>query len=248
LIVAANRDEFYDRPTAPAAFWADVPSVLAGRDLKAGGTWLGIDRRGRFAAVTNYRQGQREPPAPRSRGLLVSDFLTVDTSAREHIQRAEREATLYNGFNLIASDAGGLFYYSNRGDRVRPLGPGVYGLSNDLLDTPWPKVASTKTAFHALLNGGGSDPTADLFALLSDRNRPADDLLPSTGIGPDWERLLSSAFIASDDYGTRSSTVVLAGRDAGIIFLERSFGRRGEPGSEARFQFRADVDARLPQR
>lgn len=246
LIVAANRDEFYDRPTAPAAFWADAPSVLAGRDLKAGGTWFGIDRRGRFAAVTNYRQGQRERPAPRSRGLLVSDFLTMDTSTREHIERAERDATLYNGFNLIASDAGGLFYYSNREDRIRPLVPAVYGLSNDLLDTPWPKVASTKTAFHALLNGGASDPTADLFALLSDRNRPADNLLPSTGVGPDWERLLSSAFIASDDYGTRSSTVVLAGRDAGIIFIERTFGRRGEPGPEVRFQFRAAVDARLP--
>ena len=236
LIIAANRDEFYDRPTAPAAFWADAPSVLAGRDLKAGGTWLGIDRRGRFAAVTNYRQGQRERPAPRSRGLLVSDFLTRDTSTQEHIERAERDATLYNGFNLIAGDAGGLFYYSNRENRVRTLGPGVYGLSNHLLDTPWPKVASTKTAFHTLLNGGASDPTAELFVVLSDRNRPPDDLLPSTGIGPDWERLLSSAFIASDDYGTRSSTVVLAGRDAGIIFIERTFSRGGEPGPEARFQ------------
>jgi uncharacterized protein with NRDE domain len=248
LIVAANRDEFYDRPTAPAAFWADAPAVLAGRDLKAGGTWLGIDRRGRFAAVTNYRQGQRELPAPRSRGLLVSEFLTMDTSARGHIERAERDASLYNGFNLIASDAGGLFYYSNREDRVRTLVPGVYGLSNHLLDTPWPKVASTKTAFHELLNGGASDPAADLFALLSDRNQPADDLLPSTGVGPDWERLLSSAFIASDGYGTRSSTVVLAGHDAGINFIERSFGPRGKPGPEARIQFRADVDVRLPQR
>ena len=126
--------------------------------------------------------------------------------------------------------------------------PGVYGVSNDSLDTPWPKLASTKTAFHALLNGGASDPTADLFALLSDRNRPADDLLPSTGVGPDWERLLSSAFIASDDYGTRSSTVVLAGRDAGIIFIERTFGRRGEPSPEARFQFRADVNLFQPSK
>jgi uncharacterized protein with NRDE domain len=164
------------------------------------------------------------------------------------LERAERDATLYNGFNLIASDAGGLFYYSNREGRARRLAPGVYGLSNHLLDTPWPKVASTKTAFDALLNGGASDLTADLFALLSDRNRPADDLLPSTGVGADWERLLSSAFIASDDYGTRSSTVVLAGRDAGTIFIERTFGRKDEPGPEARFQFRADVDARLPQR
>jgi uncharacterized protein with NRDE domain len=235
LILAANRDEFYDRPTAPAAFWADAPSVLAGRDLKAGGTWLGIDRRGRLAAVTNYRQGQRESPAPRSRGRLVSDFLTGNAGAPEHVERVRNEADLYNGFNLIAGDAGGLFYYSNREGRVRSLVPGVYGLSNHLLDTPWPKVAATKSAFGALLKGEASELTADLFALLSDRNRPADALLPSTGVGPEWERLLSSAFIASDDYGTRSSTVVLVGRDGSIVFIERNFGPGGVPGGEARF-------------
>jgi uncharacterized protein with NRDE domain len=241
LIVAANRDEFYDRPTAPAAFWADAPSVLAGRDLKADGTWLGIDRRGRFAAVTNYRLGQREPPAPRSRGRLVSDFLTTDTDARAHIERARSDAALYNGFNLIASDAGGLFYYSNREDRVRPLVPGVYGLSNHLLDTPWPKVASAKTAFDALLNGGASDLTAELFLLLSDRNRPADDLLPSTGVGREWERLLSSAFIASEDYGTRSSTVLLVRREGGIVFIERTFGPGGAPAEQVSFEFQRDA-------
>jgi uncharacterized protein with NRDE domain len=236
LIVAANRDEFYDRPTAPAAFWADAPSVLAGRDLKAGGTWLGIDRRGRLAAVTNYRQGERESPAPRSRGRLVSDFLTTDAGALEHMERVRSEAGLYNGFNLIAGDAGGLFYYSNREGRVRTLSPGVYGLSNHLLDTPWPKVAATKNAFSVLLNGGASKLTSDLFALLSDRSRPAEGLLPSTGVGPEWERLLSSAFIASDDYGTRSSTVVLAGRDGRVVFVERSFGPGGASGAEARFE------------
>lgn len=235
LIVAANRDEFYDRPTAPAAFWADAPSVLAGSDLKAGGTWLGIDRQGRLAAVTNYRQGEREPPAARSRGRLVSEFLTGNTSALEHIQQVQGEANLYNGFNLIAGDAGGFYYFSNREGRVRSLAAGVYGLSNHLLDTPWPKVAATKSAFGALLTGKASELTADLFALLSDRSRPADDLLPSTGIGREWERLLSSAFIASDGYGTRSSTVVLVGRDGSIVFVERSFGPGGAPGGEARF-------------
>ena len=237
LIVAANRDEFYDRPTAPAGFWADAPSVLAGRDLKAGGTWLGVDRRGRLAAVTNYRQGERESPAPRSRGRLVSDFLMADTGAPEYIERVRSEAGLYNGFNLIAGDDGGLFYYSNREGRVRNLGPGVYGLSNHLLDTPWPKVVSMKSAFGALLNGGASELTGDLFGLLSDRDRPADRLLPSTGVGPEWERLLSSAFIASDEYGTRSSTIVLVGRDGGIVFIERSFGRGGAPGAEVRFEW-----------
>jgi uncharacterized protein with NRDE domain len=246
LIIAANRDEFYDRPTAPAAFWADAPSVLAGRDLRAGGTWLGVDRRGRFAAVTNYRQGQQERPAPRSRGRLVSDFLTTDTGAQEYIEQVRSEAGFYNSFNLIASDAGGLIYYSDRDGRVRPLAPGVYGLSNHLLDTPWPKVTSTKTAFAAALTGGTSDPTADLFALLADRHRADDELLPATGIGQEWERLLSSAFIASDDYGTRSSTVLLASRDGRIVFVERTFGPKGAPGPEARFEFRARLTSPEP--
>jgi uncharacterized protein with NRDE domain len=236
LILVANRDEFYDRPTAPAAFWADAPSVLAGRDLKAGGTWLGIDRRGRLAAVTNYRQGEREPPTARSRGRLVSDFLTGDTSALKHIERVQSEAGLYNGFNLIAGDAGGFFYYSNREGRVRTLAPGVYGLSNHLLDTPWPKVTSAKSAFGALLNGEATELTEALFTLLSDRSRAADALLPSTGVGPEWEHLLSSAFIASDGYGTRSSTVVLVGRNGNILFVERTFGPGGVPGREARFE------------
>jgi uncharacterized protein with NRDE domain len=236
LILGANRDEFYDRPTAPAAFWPDAPSVLAGRDLKAGGTWLGVDRRGRLAAVTNYRQGEREPPAARSRGRLVSEFLTDNTGALEHMERVQSEASLYNGFNLIAGDSGGFFYYSNREGRIRKLAPGVYGLSNHLLDTPWPKVTAKKSAFGALLKGNASELTEDLFALLSDRSRPADALLPSTGVGPEWERLLSSAFIASDDYGTRSSTVVLVGRDGGIVFVERNFGPGGVPGREARFE------------
>jgi uncharacterized protein with NRDE domain len=240
LIIAANRDEFYDRPTAPAAFWDDAPSVLAGRDLKAGGTWLGIDRHGRFGAVTNYRQGERESPAARSRGRLVSDFLTRDVGALEHIERVRAERDLYNGFNLIAGDPWGVFYFSNRQGRVRHLAPGVYGLSNHLLDTPWPKVTATKSAFGTLLNNRGPELTAELFALLSDRNRPADALLPSTGVGTEWERLLSSAFIASDDYGTRSSTVVLMGRDGSIVFVEQSFGPRGSAVAETRFELQSE--------
>jgi uncharacterized protein with NRDE domain len=165
----------------------------------------------------------------------VSDFLTGDTGALEYIERVRGEASLYNGFNLIAGDPWGLFYFSNREGRVRSLAPGLYGLSNHLLDTPWPKVASAKSAFGSLLSGGASELTGDLFALLSDRSRPADGLLPSSGVGPEWERLLSSAFIASDNYGTRSSTVVLVARDGDIVFVERSFGPGGTPGAETRF-------------
>jgi uncharacterized protein with NRDE domain len=242
LILAANRDEFYDRPTAPAGFWADAPSVLAGRDLKAGGTWLGIDRRARLGAVTNYRQGERESAAPRSRGLLVSDFLLGDTGAADYMERVQREAGLYNGFNLIAGDTGGLFYFSNREGRLRSLSRGVYGLSNHLLDTPWPKVAWAKSVLGKLLSHSVPELTEGLFALLSDRTRPHDGLLPSTGVSPEWERLLSSAFIVSNDYGTRSSTVVLMSRDGKISFIERSFDPGGLIAGEVRFELDRGTD------
>ena len=227
LVVAANRDEFYDRPTAPAALWDDAPSVLAGRDLKAGGTWLGVDERGRFAAVTNYRQGQREPDAPRSRGLLVSEFLTANVGAREYFERVSADSELYNGFNLIGGEGRELFYFSNREGRVRALEPGVYGLSNHLLDTAWPKVSATKSALQVLLARDPGELVPQLFELLADRRQAEDHLLPRTGVSVEWERLLSAAFIVSDDYGTRSSTVVLVGRDGRIVFEERSFTRGG---------------------
>lgn len=235
LIVAANRDEFYDRPTARAAFWDDARHVLGGRDLRAGGTWLGMDRSGRLAAVTNFRQGEREPEARRSRGHLVSEFLIGTTDARDYVGRVERDGGLYNGFNLIAGNAGALYYLSNRGAPVRALGPGVYGLSNHLLDSPWPKVTEGKTGLSALLTGGG-ELLPGLFALLSDHRQAADDRLPRTGVSAEWERLLSAAFIATEQYGTRSSTVVLIGRDGRALFVERSFGPGGTPGEEIRFE------------
>jgi uncharacterized protein with NRDE domain len=237
LIVAANRDEFYDRPTTPAAFWTDAPSVLGGRDLRAGGTWLGIDHGGRFAAVTNYRQGQREPAAAQSRGRLVSDFLTTQVHPQAYIDQVEQEAERYNGFNLIVGDPRELVYFSNREGIARTLKPGVYGLSNHLLDSPWPKVTSGKTALSALIQRGGPRLITDLFELLSDRSQPADELLPETGIGREWERLLAAAFISSEEYGTRSSTVLLVGRKGQVIFAERGFGPRGKPGEPVRFEF-----------
>jgi uncharacterized protein with NRDE domain len=236
LVLAANRDEFYDRPTAPAAFWDDAPAVLAGRDLKAGGTWLGIDRSRRLAAVTNYRQGTREAAAPRTRGHLVSDYLTDRLDAGAHMRRVERDAGLYNGFNLICGDAGELRYFSNREGRARTLGPGVYGLSNHLLDSPWPKVTAGKTGLTALLSATGEDLVASLFTLLSDQRQAADDLLPRTGVSAEWERLLSAPFIATAEYGTRSSTVVLMGRDGGTLFVERGFGPGGATIGERRFE------------
>lgn len=245
LIVAANRDEFYDRPTSPAAYWTDAPDLLAGRDLRAGGTWLGITRDGRFAAVTNFRQGQRESPAARSRGHLVSGYLMGELGLSDYMSQVERDAQLYNGFNLVAADTRDVSYCSNRGGEVRVLPPGIYGLSNHLLDTPWPKVTAGKAAVGALAGGSAApDPIAELFALLSDQTRPADDRLPDTGISREWERLLSSAFIASPEYGTRSSTVVLVGRDGQVTFAERSFARDGVPVEpEARYAFRLASEA-----
>jgi uncharacterized protein with NRDE domain len=237
IIVAANRDEFYDRPSAPAAFWADAPSVLGGRDLRARGSWLGIDRQGRFAAVTNYRQGQREQDAVHSRGRLVSNFLTMEVHPREYMKQVEREADRCNGFNLIVGDARELLYFSNREGVQRTLKPGIYGLSNHLLDSPWPKVTSGKTALSALVGRGGPGLIAELFTLLSDRSQAADHLLPETGISYEWERLLSAAFISSEEYGTRSSTVVLVGRDGRVVFTEQSFGPRGKTGEQVRFEF-----------
>ncbi|HEU4525833.1 MAG TPA: NRDE family protein [Gemmatimonadales bacterium] len=244
LVVAANRDEFYDRPTARAGFWSDAPRVLAGRDLKAGGTWLGTDRSGRFAAVTNYRQGQREPEAPRSRGRLVADYLVGTRDGRAHIAQVEREAALYNGFNLIAGDVAALFYFSNRESRPRALAPGIYGLSNHLLDSPWPKVTVGKSGLTALLSGGG-ELLPRLFELLSDSRQAADAALPRTGVSAEWERLLSSAFIATEGYGTRSSTVVLVGRDGAAVFAERSFGPGGAIEGEVRYElcFEGPADA-----
>ena len=240
LVVAANRDEFYDRPTTRADFWADHPGILGGRDLRAGGTWLAVDRSGRFAAVTNYRQGEREPAAPRSRGLLVSDYLSSEIDATAYAARVEREGAEYNGFNLLAGDARELHWLSNREGRPRRLGPGIYGLSNHLLDTPWPKVTAGKTALQALLGGHSGDLVSGLFALLSDSTRVPDDALPRTGIGLAWERLLSSAFIATAEYGTRSSTVVLMGRDGMVTFVERSFGPNGASAGEVRHAFRRE--------
>jgi uncharacterized protein with NRDE domain len=240
LVVAANRDELYDRPTTPAGFWPEHPRILGGRDLRAGGTWLAVDRSGRFAAVTNYRQGAREPSASRSRGFLVSDYLSSEGEASSYVTRVERQGAEYNGFNLLAGNPRGLHWLSNREGRPRRLGPGIYGLSNHLLDTPWPKVTAGKSALSALLGGSEADLVSGLFDLLSDKTQVPDDALPRTGIGLAWERLLSSAFIAAAEYGTRSSTVVLVGPDA-VTFIERSFGPNGLPSGEVRQAFRLET-------
>lgn len=222
LILAANRDEYFQRPTAPASFWEDVPQLLAGRDLQAGGTWLGVTTGGRLAAVTNYREPQRHGQHRRSRGRMVTDFLAGNIPPQAYLETIRGEGEQYGGFNLIVGDREGIFYYSNRGDAPLRISPGIHGLSNHLLDTPWPKVVAAKERLQRLLREDTPEPEA-LFALLSDTATFPDQLLPDTGVGLERERLLSSLFIAGSDYGTRSSTLILIDRDDRITFMERSF-------------------------
>ncbi|MCE5265515.1 MAG: NRDE family protein [Deltaproteobacteria bacterium] len=234
LVVAANRDEFYERPSAPAAFWEEAPGLLAGRDLREGGAWLGITREGRWAALTNYRDPASVRIGAPSRGRLVHDYLLGRERPEDYLRRIGPIADRFNGFSLLAGDPESLFCFSNRGDRKR-LEPGIHGVSNHLLDTPWPKVEQGKNGLSTLLKEGGRPLTEGLFALLADRSRPPDDFLPETGVGLEWERVLSPLFIESPVYGTRSSTVLLIDRKGEVTFAERVFDG-GRPRT-ARFTF-----------
>jgi uncharacterized protein with NRDE domain len=234
LVFAGNRDEFHARPAAPAHWWPDAPGVLAGRDLEAGGTWLGADLDGRFAVVTNFREPVTEPAAASpSRGGLVTDFLTGSQTALDYALALEDRKDDYAGFNLLVADAGGLHYVTNRAPGRLDLPPGIYALSNNSLNTPWPKVSRLRTAFSEALDG--PPPSVDrFFDLLADRRPAADEDLPDTGVGRDLERLLSPAFIVSPAYGTRCSTVILLSRNGAAVFAERSFGPDGEATDDVR--------------
>jgi len=228
LVVAANRDEFFARPTAAAAFWTDAPQVLAGRDLEAGGTWMGVTRTGRFAALTNFRDpAQTRSDAP-SRGSLVADFLAGEESPGDYLRRIEEFGRQCNGYNLLVADGTCLWWASNVAGESRALEPGVYGVSNHLLDTPWPKVGAGKTALKQALDGLPDDRA--LFSLLLDDGVHPDEKLPKTGVPLEWERLLSSAFVKSPGYGTRSSTVLCVDRNGWVGFDEQTWlpdARRG---------------------
>lgn len=225
VLLLANRDEFYDRPTAAAHYWEDFPDILAGRDLVAGGTWLGVTRIGRFAAVTNYR----DPNASKgdsSRGGLVADFLKFDQSAQEYAERVLARSGDYSGFNLIVGEPSGVRYevryVSNRSDVILKLDAGIYGLSNHLLDTAWPKVGAGKERFARLLEQPHIDRDS-AFDLLADTAEAADAELPDTGIGREREKALSPIFIKTPVYGTRSSTFLSIGPDVTIDFEEKVF-------------------------
>lgn len=236
LVVAANRDEFYQRKTAPASYWQDHPEILGGRDLEARGTWMAMNKNGRIAMVTNYRDIRNIKPVAPSRGALVTDFLLDGSSPEDYLGEVESKAQEYNGFNLVVGSGDGLWYSSNYQYGIHKLSPGLHGLSNHLLDTPWPKVERGLGKMKALLKEPGLS-TDPLFHVLFDDVIAADDALPDTGVGLERERMLSSMFIKSPGYGTRCSTVVLIDHNNHVQFSERVFDLRTFDYRQQDFEF-----------
>ena len=243
LILAGNRDEFHDRAAAPLNWWQDDPRILGGRDLKAMGPWLGVARSGRFGVVTNYRDLQAPVEGAPSRGQLTPRYLTGATSPKEFLDDLRGAAPRYSGFNLLVGGTRALYYFSNRGPAPTALAPGVYGLSNHLLDTPWPKLARTRERFNALLVQPEIAPE-DLFTMLGDREQAPTAHLPSTGLPEDWERVVSAPFIVNERYGTRCSSVLLVERTGRTILQERRFDAAGIQSGNSRFEF---TSAEVPE-
>lgn len=240
LIVAGNRDEFHVRPTQKAHRWPGDPDIVGGRDLQAGGTWLALHRNGRFATVTNFRDAQQSSAKFRSRGHLVSDFLRSAESPVDYLNTIDGPA--YAGFNLLVCDGQTLAYLSNRGDGAQELGPGIYGLSNALLDSPWHKVVRSKDKFASLIHDNKVNET-ELFRLLNDREKgPANDV-ESGSLPFAMAHAISAPFIVLPDYGTRSSSVVTLDSTNSWRFVERRFDASGKKTGESAFTIRASGHA-----
>ncbi|MFV8818666.1 NRDE family protein [Haliea sp. E17] len=237
LLLAANRDEFHARPSRAAGFWPEHPEVLAGRDLQAGGTWLGLTRGGRFAAITNFRDPSRTRPAPRTRGELTLNFLLSGQSAAAYISDIRRHEADYAGFNLLLGDGQALWYYSNTGGGAQQLAPGTYGLSNALLDTPWPKVELGRAAFAPVPSTSPSHE--QLAAALADRSIASEAGLALQGLEGEMERGLSAQFIVDPVYGTRATTTLWLGADGDCNFREIRYDNRGEESGRTEETFRS---------
>jgi uncharacterized protein with NRDE domain len=242
LVVAANRDEFHERPTAPMAKWPAPDGIIAGRDLRAGGTWLAMDRARRFGIVTNFRELQPPASGARSRGNLIPDYLRNEAGAERYLEELQPTAGAHSGFNLLLTDRDSLWYASNRAEQfARRLPPGIYGLSNEFLDTPWPKLQRVRRRFDPLLMQGSEVSKDELFAILSDPTQAGiNEGLPRTGVSPEWEQLLSSPFIRNADYGTRCSTIVLLEPSGSASLTERRFDSEGSVIADTQFSLHAD--------
>lgn len=241
LIVAANRDEFHQRPSLPAGPWAEAPNLICGRDLQGGGSWLGIAAPDRFCALTNFREPNHRMMGAPSRGALVSAFLRSEQEPRLALADWLERIDAYAGFNLLAADAKGLWLLSNRPQpHLQPLPPGLYGISNGTLADDWPKVRRGKARLASMLGTDSPPSVAALFELLADDSPALDEELPSTGLDPAWERLLSPAFIRHPHYGTRCSTLVLGERGSPLRLIERRFDPAGHITGESDWTFAAE--------
>ncbi len=244
LMLIANRDEFFARPAQPASWWDGTPRILAGRDLRDGGTWLGVTAEGKIAALTSYRDLENlSRSAERSRGLIVRDFLVGQDSPRHFIEALAPDVDRYSGFNLLAGEVGsGLLCWSNQDLAMRPVASGCFGLSNRFLDSPWPKVVRGKALLEEAAGRFGQREEIELidalFAVLTDEVYPPDEVLPDTGVGLEMERMLSPIFIRGEEYGTRCSSVILLRRDGRLLFEERSHAPEGKSGGSVRVTFK----------
>lgn len=236
LVMAANRDEFYERPTQAAHFWPPDGQILAGKDLEAGGTWLGLTRQGRFAALTNYRDPAQFGRKARSRGLLPTNYLTGDQAPLAYLQNIESQANSYNGFNLLVGNGHSLAYYSNYEGQARELPPGLYGLSNHLLNSPWFKVEQAKNALAPLLQAD-TIGHEQLLALLLNPAPAPEGQVQQTGLPPEREQMLSPMFIRSPQYGTCSTTALLINHQGHALFAEQNHNPLQAKGAISIFEF-----------
>lgn len=236
LIFAANRDEFYDRPTEQAEFWNDYPELLAGKDLHAGGTWMGITKQGKFAAITNFRDLKNHRNDAPSRGNLTLDFLTSDISPEEYYNKLKPILHDFNGFNLLLGNVDELYYFSNKTESLQKLDTGIHGISNAILNTPWPKVEKSKRQLCNLIEQKNIHPW-EVLNLLDDTSPAKYEELPDTGVGLELERMLSSIFIKSEKYGTRSSTIVTVDSQNNVRFVEKTYFANSGRFSNKDFNF-----------
>lgn len=237
LIIAANRDEYFDRPSQAAHFWKDNPLILAGRDLKYGGSWLGVNRKGRFAAVTNFREPPKKIAGVRSRGILVSEYLMTDIKAEAYLKDLLDRLEQFDGFNLLVGDRNALYFLGSLEKQIRTLDTGVYGISNGIFNCAWPKVIQGKDKLIKIMNISGQPDETSLFELLADDTIPSDDDLPDTGIGLEWEQKLGSIFVKADPFGTRCSTLLSINLDGQVRFSERNFDNVGNDLGTERYTF-----------
>ncbi|MEP5362314.1 MAG: NRDE family protein [Reichenbachiella sp.] len=235
LIVTANRDEFYNRPTESACTWSEYPDLIAGKDLTAGGTWMGITKTGKFAALTNYRDIANINNDAPTRGDLTKNYLTQDTDPQTYLEEIKSAQIPYNGFNLLVGDNHSLWYYNNINHQIKSLEPGVYGLSNALLNDPWPKVVTGKQQLTQLIQDDHVT-SESLLSIIQNKAIAPDDQLPSTGVPLDWERALSAMYITMENYGTRCSTTLLK-KNKNSTFTEKTYPHLGQKEDQVEFIF-----------